>query len=441
MAVMYGCEGDDGDAGDNLPESFYAPTAMVVTPDFHDLRGVYLFVINSASDSLSVVDANFRTPLYRSFFNRDRKNLIKLGGAPYDLDITEDGNWLYVTDASDGLVRRVSAQPSYEVTTTEVLARVGKIVIPHGQPGPRAPYAYITSPDTNELLRMVVYPGSDIEITPRLTLPGTPIAITSLYYGTLLAITTEEGDLIFVDTTLFEVVSERTIHLGGQPGNLLAEPSGEWLFVLNNYPPQVHVVDLNNYVETEEEVLFDVPLANLGLDSTGEYVFITSQTGSVYVFSAKYHRACGASYERVFFKDIYPQSDPELADIEVFDCLTRNEKWTIKYNSKKGNWIVSGSKSSKQNMRAYTDQYYLTDEGTLGFRIISGSRHPSVGDTFYFRTKAGIKPIQAGQIPDSVVAIPAWKNQDYDVVFISNTGGHNISVLHTKNYVNIGTIN
>lgn len=441
IVAVFGCEAGDEGGDDNELENFFGPTAMAVTPDINDLRGVYLYVINSASDSLSVVDANFRTILYQHSFEDNRKDIIELGGAPHDVAITEDGNWLYVTDAVDGLVRRVGAQPPYNVTTTDVFSRVGRIVLPHGQPGPRAPYAYITSPDTMELVRMVVNPGADVEMPPRLELPGTPVAITSLFNGTILAITTEEADLIFVNTTSFEVLPERTIHLGGRPGNLQAEPGGDWLFVLNNYPSQVHIIDLNDYVETEEEVLFDVPLSNLGLDSSGEYLFFTSQIGSVYVFSTKYHRPCGASYEEVLFRDIYPQSDPELVDIEVFDCVTQNEYWYVEYDSDEDYWIVFGTASKTQTMRAYTDQYYISDESTIGFRIISGSRHPSDGDVFYFETKAGIKPIQVGLIPDSVISIPFWKEPEYDVVFISNTGGHNISILYTNDYISLGAIN
>lgn len=440
LALLIGCGGGGGGFTTRVAHHFDGPTAMVVTPDPNDLRGVFLYVVNSQGDTLSVMDTKFRMILKHHSDDEDRLDIIRLGGAPFDIAITEDGNWLYVTDALDGVVRRVAAHPPYDVGATDVVVRAGRILLPLGQPDSRAPAAYVTSPDTNELVRMAARPDGEVE-TGRIDLPGTPVGIAATPNGALLMITTEQGDLVFVDADPFQLLENDTIHLGGRPGNLLTDRDGEYLFAINNDPPQIQVIDLIEGVLEDQQNTFDVPLADMTLAQDGTYLYITSQAGRVFVFSTRHHRACGATFGRVFFQDKWPQSDPVLIDVEVVDCVTRDEQWYVEYQSASDDWKVTGTISGVQATRARTNQYYLSDQGLVGFRILAGVRNPSDGDTFYFETEAGVEPIRVGLVPDGVAAASYWKEPEYDLIFVANTGTHNISILYSKDHVNVGAVN
>ena len=438
--VSLGCGGTGQGFSTNVPHHFRGPTAMAVTPDPNDLRGVFLYVLNSQGDTLTVLDTKFRHIFKHHSDDEERMDIVRLGDAPYDIAITQDGNWLLITDAQDGLIRRVMAQPPYEVMETGIMVRAGKIVLPLGQPENREAVAYVTSPDTLELVQIAVGQTNQVE-TGRISLPDEPVAIAATLDQTLLAITSRAGFLYFVDTETFELLDEDTIFLGGLPGNMQFDTDGDFLFVVNNDPPQIQVVDANSRTLEETEVLFDEPLSDLGLTRDGEMAYITSQAGRVYVFSTRHHRACGASYGRIFFTDQWPQSNPELLDLEVFDCVTRDEQWYAEYQSKTDDWEVTGTRSGVQTARAKTNQYYISDRGLVGFRILPGTRFPSDKDTFYFETDAGVEPIRVGLVPNGVATAPYWKEPEYDLVFIANTGTHNVSIIYTEDQVNVGAVN
>jgi len=129
-----------------------------------------------------------------------------------------------------------------------------------------------------------------------------------------------------------------------------------------------------------------------------------------------------------------------LTDVEVFDCITRDEFWYVEYQKRTDDWKVTGSKSLTQSTRAKTNQYYLSDDGFIGFRILPGARNPSDGDFFYFETEAGFYPVRVGLVPDGVATVPYWKDTQYDLIFVANTGTHNLSIIFSDQYVSLGSV-
>ena len=436
-AVVSGCGSGAGYSQQGYPQHFRGPTAMVVTPNFYDLRGSYVYIVNSQGDTMSVLDAKFRTIVMHDSEDEDRVDIVRLGMAPYDIAITPEASFVYITDALDGTLRRVQAHPPFDVHRTNITARSARIVLPTDQDPEGQVYAYMTAPDDMMVLKMLV--GEDL-ITSRAVLPGKPVSLDITPDKQLILVTTDDGDLLFVDAYTMRVFDEATIHLGGRPTNVLAKDDSV-AYVINNDPPQIHVIDIEKAEEKELEIEFDVPLGDFAMGTHGRYLYITGQNGEVYVMDTRINRPCNAGRGRIFFEDIWPPSNPTIDDVDVFDCKTRDEEWYIEYDGAADNWKVTGSESGRQATRALTNQYYISDNGLIGFRINQSDRYPSDGDTFYFETFGGIEPIGVGLIPDGVVALPYWKKPDYDLIFVANTGTHNISVIYSEEQVSVGAIN
>lgn len=436
ICLPVGC-GDDAATPEGGSGHFWGPTKMVVTPDETDLRGVYLYVVNSQGDSICVIDTKTRALVSGYVDDNERTDVIWVGSAPKDIAITPDGSWVYVTDAVDGVLRKIEAHAPFRVTTTSIVAKSGRILIPQTEQNYRGPLAYITEPGTQILIQAAL--GADV-VTATLDLPGTPAGMTVTPDGAMLLITTEQGDLVIVDTVNFEVMSSHTLNLEGRPGNLITDADGRMAFVLNNDPPQVQVVDLSDFSLTDDEIYFDIPLADLVLGVDGRYIYITSQTGKVLTFSVKFKRACGASVGRVFFHDQWPQSDPQLVDLSAYDCVTEDERWYVEYQPESNDWRVWGEKEREQVLRARANLYYVSDAGQVGFRIQEGERGPSEGDYFYFETNGGIEPIEVGLVPDGLAVTPYYLDDSY-LIFVANTGNHLISLISSDEFFQIDAIN
>jgi DNA-binding beta-propeller fold protein YncE len=437
MGAFVACGSGGAGAPSEIPSHFAGPTALVVTPNADDIRGVYLYVLNSQGDTISVIDAKFRTLISGHAEDETRNDVIFVGPSPYDLGIAPNGNYLFVTDANDGNLRRVEAHPPYRVVETGTIARAGHLAVPVQDAEIATPVGYLTVPDESALLRLDLNTG---EVLERIDLPGTPVAITITPDGKLLGVTTEDSEILLIEIDSAMVTTD-ALHLGGRPGNLTSDADGDLMFVLNNDPPRVHLIDLDYREQLEEEVTFESPLTDLTLTPDGRFIYISSPIGRVYAMSTTTLRPCGASFGRIFFADEWPESNVELTDLEVFDCVTADERWTVVYEDSTQDWIVEGTTSGRQAAHARTDQFFLADSGQLGFTIREGDRHPSDGDLFYFETRAGVEPIRVGLVPEGLVATPYWKNPEFALIYVANTGSHSVSILYEEDQVHLGALN
>ncbi|MBZ0272575.1 YncE family protein [bacterium] len=458
--AVAGCGGGSrGIAG--VQERFAGPTRVAVQPNVLDPYGHYLFIANNQGGTITVVNAKKYTVLSAHTNEVDDTDVVRVGRAPYDIALTPAGDRLFVTDTWRDNVRVVSGwagrRPDvfdvkvvfddegrrglrYDIRVDELplVVRAGEIELPARLPEEGEPLrAFVTDPDG---ARLFVLDADAGEVIGEAALSGTPAGLALSDAGDRVFVTTREGDLLFVNPDTPAQIVNATIELGGAPGAMAIGREQSELYVLNNDPPRVHVVRLGARPEVVEEV--ELPSAPNSLARTGDGrdVWISANDGFVYVLDTDTRRICNSWGGRVFFDDEWPPSNPALERIEVRDCLVATERWVLTYHLPEDEWTVRGTQSGLQIARAQSDQFYVTDGGELGFSIRENEYHASDGDTFYFESNVGVAPIRVGLVPDGIAMTPFYKNADFDIVFIANTGTHNLSILYTEEIQRIGVI-
>lgn len=442
---------------------FAGPTRMAIAQNFLDPYGPLLFVANNAGGTITVINAKKYIVLSAHASNEDDLDVVRVGRAPYDVALTPDGTRLFVTDAWLDHVRTVEGwagrRPDvfdayveidpegvpllkYDIAIRDVplMVRAGEIAI-QSAPAPdgRSVPVYVTDPDND---RVAVIDSATGEIYDEAILPGAPTHIAITRAGDRLFITGRDGELWFIDGTSNTLLAGETIGLGGDPGRMTVSKPEDELYIVNADPPQIHIVSLSRPPRLlDNEVLFPTSPNNLASANDGRYVYVSGDDGYIYVFDTDTRRICDSWGGRVFFTDFWPVSNPALERIEVKDCAVRSEQWELVYHIEEDEWTVNGTQSGLQSGRAKSNQFYRTDDGALGFFIRENDLHSSDGDTIYFETSVGIAPIRVGLVPNALAVIPYYLNPIEDIIFIANTGSHNLSILFTEEFKRIGVIN
>lgn len=83
-----------------------------------------------------------------------------------------------------------------------------------------------------------------------------------------------------------------------------------------------------------------------------------------------------------------------IADLRVRSGFTTTESWSVSYDGKQ--WWVVGSRSGKQELPAYTDEFYSSDLGRVDFTITGTA---TTGDRFEFTTDSGLTETDIGGAP------------------------------------------
>ncbi|MHA1569350.1 MAG: YncE family protein [Alphaproteobacteria bacterium] len=447
LTPLASCGGGGYDAGE-IYINFFGPTEMAVEPFPLKEDGAYLYVINAAGGSLSIMNTFGFDIIKKHEMDVYSDNALWLGNAPVDLAITPTGQLLYVTDAWNDAVRTVDTADPYPIAELDLVLEGAHVsIVPVSIDlqtyDPVVPAAWderhevwFSDPVANRLL---VWDHRAAAIADEVALPATPIDLQVSRDGERVFIVCLDGALRVVEAatrTLLDI----TVDLGGYPRRVVESREGDLLFVLNIDPPELQIVETATWEQTDDEITFPMAINGMAISTDGRLGFITSDDGFVYYFFVKARRACGSSAEPAYFYDYGPQSNPTIEQVDTTDCVTRDETWMVTYDHDLGAWEVSGSRSGRQFNLAYTGQAYISDQGHVSFLIREGRYKVSDEDRFRFRTRVGVAPITVGTIPVGVAVTPYTEELAEDLVFVANSGSHTISRLYTGADENLGAI-
>lgn len=441
-----------GGGGYQAPETvyhFFGPTEFAIDTDPLGTDGAYLYVINSAGGSLSILNT-FGFDIVKTHNDDDPydEDTLWLGKAPLDIAITPNGETLYITDAWNDVVRTMETSEPYVVQKTDLLLNAARIsivpvTIDPETYEPTVPQAWkdrhevwFSEPAENRLL---VWNHLSGEVEDEIALAAEPYDIQVSRDGDQVYLVCRDGILRVVDAatrTLLDI----EVDLGGRPRRVVEGHKGNLLYVLNVDPPELHIIDKSTWLETDDEITFTWAINDMALSTDGRLGFISSDDGYLYYFFIRERRACGSSADRPYFYDKGSLSNPTMERIDTTDCITRDEIWTVTYQQEYGAWLVRGEHTGLQAGLVFTDQAYISDRGHVSFIIHEGPYHVSDGDHFKFRTRVGVTPIPVGALPVGVVTTPYQSEIEEDLVFIANSGSHTISRVYTGEDENLGAI-
>jgi len=124
------------------------------------------------------------------------------------------------------------------------------------------------------------------------------------------------------------------------------------------------------------------------------------------------------------FSDIGYTSNPRLVFDEAAEraitthaCggVSRSETWRVLYQEDLQSYEVEGSNSGVQQNRAYEGQRYLSDDGSISFLILPGTRPTTDGDRWSFPVNDGVIPVAIQELPgDPVVFTELFDDRDGD---------------------------
>ena len=106
----------------------------------------------------------------------------------------------------------------------------------------------------------------------------------------------------------------------------------------------------------------------------------------------------GTNYGQIQFTDMAPSSNPNMYTSDdgtmliTSNCggILLDEDWTVQFDGQTGDWLVEGSRSGKQEHRAYSNERYVSDSGAFSFLIMSGGLPATDGDIFTFSTLSNL---------------------------------------------------
>ena len=427
---------------------FYGPTEMAMEPRPKKEDGAYLFVINSAGGDLTILNTLGYGIIRSHTFDLYDEDAIFLGSAPVDIAITPDDEVVYVTDANEDLVRTVGTQKPFEVNEVDLRLRAARVSIVPAIIDPQTfdPVIPAAWDERHEVWfaepyaqRLVCWDHQQKEIVSEIDLPSEPLDLQVSRDGELVFVTTRDGVLRLVEAPARRL-SDTTVELGGEPHRIVESLDEDLLFVLNANPAQLHLIDMRAWEQTDDLITFPMSINDMGLSIDGRLGFITSDSGYVYYFFMHRREACGSYADQIFFYDAGQLSDPTIENIQTADCITADETWMVTYRQVENVWKVEGTVSGVQEATASSGQTYIADEGQVQFRIEEGQFHSSDGDQFRFTTHVTVAPIPVGMLPRSAAVTPYQNELAEDLVFIANTGNHDVSVIYTLDQENLGAI-
>jgi len=124
------------------------------------------------------------------------------------------------------------------------------------------------------------------------------------------------------------------------------------------------------------------------------------------------------------FSDIGYTSNPRLVFDEASEravtthaCggVSRSETWRVIYQEDLQSYEVEGSSSGVQQNRAYEGERYLSDDGSISFLILPGTRPTTDGDRWSFPVNDGVIPVAIQELPgDPLVFTELFDDRDGD---------------------------
>jgi len=228
------------------------PTAVAVSP-----QDGQVYVVNTGSDSVSIIDADTRIAAAT----------IAVGRTPYGIALTPDGRTAYVANAGDNSVSVIDTQEPRVTATIEVGENpYGVAVAPDGE------RVYVTN-QTGGSLTVIGAVKSTIPVGRAPT--GVAISPDGEW---AYVVDNEAHSLIVVDTDAG--TSAGIIPVGKHPAQVAVTPDGAHAFVTNAGGCSVSVVDLSSTAVTETLMVSDHPIG-VAIGADGRFAYVTALDASL----------------------------------------------------------------------------------------------------------------------------------------------------------------
>jgi YVTN family beta-propeller protein len=228
------------------------PTAVAVSP-----RGTQVYVVNTSSDSVSIIDADTRIAAAT----------VGVGRAPYGIALTPDGSTAYVANAGDNSVSIIDTEALRVMATIAVGENpYGVAVTPDGE------CAYVTNQASGSL-SVIGAVKSTIKVG------GAPTGVAISPDGQLAYVVDNEAhSLTVVDTATGTTTG--VIPVGKHPAQVAITPDGTQAFVTNAAGGSVSVVDLSSTAVTETLMVSDHPIG-VAVGPDGRFAYVTALDASL----------------------------------------------------------------------------------------------------------------------------------------------------------------
>jgi YVTN family beta-propeller protein len=245
------------------------PSFVAVTPN-----GAFLYVTNSSSDSVSVIDTSTRTVI---------RNPITFGDRPEGVAVTPNGARVYITNSSSNNVSVI------DTATNAVITKVAVGNDPAGVAVTSAGgAAYVANQFSNSVsvINTVTNAVVDtIQIPPR-ALPTGPlqpgprfvaIAATAIpLVGGRAYVTNYYSNSVSVIDTVTNTVIVPHIPVGRLPTGVAVAPNGRRVYVANTDDDDVSVIDTTTNTPLGATIAVGPGPQGVALNSGGDHLFVTN---------------------------------------------------------------------------------------------------------------------------------------------------------------------
>jgi hypothetical protein len=129
------------------------------------------------------------------------------------------------------------------------------------------------------------------------------------------------------------------------------------------------------------------------------------------------------SYDGVPGAAALEATDGSGRHVTVYGCsgLVRSQVWSLVFDVNEQHWVVEGTTSGVQQVVAYEDERYTTDDGTISFVIRSGSVATEDGWKIQFQVDSGAVSINGDQDGDGIAEV-RFRNPGDPVFFDYRVG-------------------
>ncbi|MCZ7584688.1 MAG: hypothetical protein M5R36_15875 [Deltaproteobacteria bacterium] len=462
VGLIAGC-GGGGRATAKLHKHFAGPTRMALQPNFLDPYGHYLFVINNQGGTITVVNAQKYTVLSSHTEDVNDTDVVRVGRAPYDLAMTPAGDRLYVTDTWEDRVRMVSGwagrRPDvwdvanafdeqgreylkYDIKTTELdlMVRAGELAIQSELPDEDdGLFVYITDPDNQRIV--VLDAATDTEAN-EIPLPAEPARIAISSDGDRLFISTATGELLFADARTGDLLPDDTLTLGGHAGTD-GDFAGRRRTLRGQRGTAVLAGRAADGSTVPDRRRRAAPRLAQRIVAHEKRPPRVRRGGRRFRLRVRYENAPHLQFgggARLFLRRVAALESGPGTDRR--ERLPRPDRAVGDHLPRRKRRMDRARNQFRPAARAREKRSVLR-HGRRRARLFirENEFHASDGDTFYFETDVGIPPLRVGLVPDAVVATPYYLNPRFDVVFVANSGSHNLSILFSEEQQRLGIIN